>query len=305
MMNMAIPSNYNTRPVQQSPTNHTPPKTPQGTNSQNIKNAATPKKDTKNTWLLWGSALAGTVLVGAGIFLGVKSYRHAEAVKQIPKNLERVFGKSYSKEESLQVVKTYQDLLKIEDQNTFIEKAFHQIKKDFGYEDLKLKLHIVDKPIGETKDSLLQTFGNVDRDEISIYGERERKYILNTIAHEFQHLRQFEYMIRAELMEDSLYELGFNQMKNRSKENPQDVKEMRESAQDLRRFYENLFKPLKPPKIEANTSDYQKAFAYAESVKEDVNISEEAYNNNWLEQEAKQIGVTMQELIGTIQKMKP
>ena len=77
-----------------------------------------------------------------------------EAMKQIPKNLEHIFGRSYSKEDSLQEVKTYQDLLKIEDQNTFIEKAFHQVKKDFGYEDLAIKLQMVDKPIGEEGDVL-------------------------------------------------------------------------------------------------------------------------------------------------------
>ena len=145
--------------------------------------------------------------------------------------------------------------------------------------------------------------GLISGDKISIYRERERKDILNTLAHEFKHLTQFEYMSRAELLEASLYEKAFNALKNRRKDNPQDVKDLRESAQNLRRFYETLFKPLKRPKIESGTPDYQKAFAYAESAKEYVKISEEAYNNNWLEQEAKQVGKTMIELIETLQNM--
>jgi hypothetical protein len=72
-MNMAITSNYNTRSVQQSPTSPTSTQTAQGTNRQNVNNVAKPKKEAKNQLLLWGSALAGTVLLGAGIFLGVKA----------------------------------------------------------------------------------------------------------------------------------------------------------------------------------------------------------------------------------------
>ncbi len=221
-------------------------------------------------------------------------------MKQIPKNLEHIFGRSYSKEDSLQVVKTYQDLLKIEDQNTFIEKAFHQVKKDFGYEDLAIKLQMVDKPIGEEGD-VLKGKGLISGDEISIYTERDRADILNTLAHEFTHLKQFEYRSRAGLIEDSIYEKAFNTLKNKSKNNPQDIKAIREFAQETRKFYEELFKPLNRPKIKTNTPDYLKAFAYAESGTEHANGNKKAYDNNWLEQEAKQVGATMQQFIETIQ----
>ena len=47
-----------------------------------------------------GASIAGIALAGTAAFLGVKSYRHAEAVKHIPQSLELIFGKSYSAEEA-------------------------------------------------------------------------------------------------------------------------------------------------------------------------------------------------------------
>ena len=302
-MNMAIPSNYNynTRPTQAIPTSPVPvsPQAQKTPSLQKVKNA-TPKKDNKKPWLLWGSLLAGAVLLGTASVLSFKAYHQIEAMKQIPKNLEHVFGRSYSKEESLQAVKTYQDLLKIEDQNTFIEKAFHQVKKDFGYEDLSLKLDIVDKPI-EQKGDALKGAGGLLEDTVTIYKQKNREDILNTIAHELNHLRQYEYMSRADLLESSFYEGWFNKLKHRSKENPKDVKDVRESAQEIRELYEELFKPLKRPKIKTNTPDYQKVFAYAESAKEHANQSKEVYQKNWFEQDACQVGTAMKEFIETIQ----
>jgi hypothetical protein len=58
--------------------------------AENIKNVATPKKDAKNPWLLWESALAGTALV-ASVFLVRSRQAELSTTKQIPELLESIF----------------------------------------------------------------------------------------------------------------------------------------------------------------------------------------------------------------------
>ncbi len=185
----------------------------------------------------------------------------------------------------MQAVKTYQDLLKIRDPNAFIEQAFNQVKKDFGYEDLSIKLHIVDKPV-QIQEGVPEGWAYVSRDVVSIYRKSNREQILNSLAHEFNHLRQFEYMSRSNLLEQSYFDRTFNCL-NFDRQNQQHIKGIEEFTQELKMFYENLYRPLSRPKIKPDSPDYSKALAYAESAKEPANKDKEAYKNNWLEQEAK------------------
>jgi hypothetical protein len=296
MMNMAIPSNYNTRPIQQSPTSPTATQTVQGTNNPNIQNIAKPKKEAPNPLLLWGSALAGTALVGAGIFLGVKSYRHAEAVKQIPQNLELIFGKIYSPEEAEQAVKTFQDLLKIKDKKTFIEKAFDHIKNEMGLNDVNPILEI----IKSEKEGNITTHGYATWLSTHIAEDLSKEEILNTITHELKHIEQNRTMVKAGLQDQII--------------TPEVLKELTEGSSNpkkARKTLENMinriYGKVQKNSILPNSPEYKKAETYLHAYLRDDDAvrNYQAYRENPMEIEAFKVGDTMQKVIETIQNMKP
>jgi hypothetical protein len=306
MMNMAIPSNYNTRPVQQSPTNHTPPKTPQGTKSQNIKNAATPKKDTKNPWLLWGSALAGTALVGAGIALCVKDNQaRLSTIKAIPELLESIFGKKYTPNEATTAVKKYRELLQITDRDDFITQAFHYIKQEFGLQEVELKLHITDKGFFNRQGGVASLFGDevsIDKHSHWLDSQRTRIYLLKSITHKLKHIEQCSLIDRAGIRKQAFIQSLVNSKDLFEKfpwldvNNPQHMEVI--SAN-----FDSPFQSLEKIPIHKGTPEFERAQKLWEASL--IYSTKRNYRSNLLEVEAFHVGDEMTRFVQQIINNRP
>jgi hypothetical protein len=307
-MNMAIPSNpsnynYKTSLVQQSPTSSVPVSPPLQTTPslQKVKNA-TPKKDNKKPWLLWGSALVGAALVGTSVFLVRDHQAKLSTTKQIPELLESIFGKQYSPKEAELALKKYQSLLQIKDKEAFITKAFHEVKKDFGLEDVELKLDMTDKGFFNRNGGNASIFKgevSIDKGWDKLDSPGRQAALLKDIAHELKHIEQASLIERAGLWEE--WHLEDLIKKNPELENNSELLKFAKKQIEKSRAsspYRHL------PRIPKDSPEYERACQLykAWTGYTSHEISKKAYRKNLLEVEAFHSGDEMERLIHKIQQ---
>ncbi len=284
--------------------------TTQGTTSNITPQNTTTKPKGNNPWLWAGILIPTAVIVVVATTLGITASQFqkglritpntpdAKAIQEIPELLESIFGKKFSPEEAELAVKNYQSLLQIKDKDEFITKAFHQVKKDFGYENVPIKLKIETSPIDEYK---ITGAGSMGKDTLTVYRELDHKRILDIIAHEFTHVCQHEFMSLGGFIPEVYEEKAFQALSRLDRNNPEDLKTVKEFAEELREFYHTLFSPLNRPPIQAGTPEYQRAKKYADSAKNFINNNDAKYDASFVEQEAKTAGKKMGRFIEIIQ----
>jgi|GEM_PF-4412854 len=248
----------------------------------------------KNNTGKWAAGLAALTAVGlttaAVIWKKGKGLDPTDA-KAL---LKTVFEKDFSDQELEATQAVYKNLLGIKDKEAFIRAAFAQIKKDYGYEQVPMKLEIVSEA---TQHDALKAAGVYSGGKITIFKNRKHNQILNSLAHEFGHLRQHEYLHRAGLIEDVYYNKGWNSLPEFSKENSENVKSLRDFAKEQLDDYTTQFKPLTLTSINSTSPDYERAQKYSEAMRHYVNGSKDDYKNAYHEIEAEKIGLAMQRFV--------
>lgn len=271
------------------------------TNTTSYAPSAPQKKSflEKHWWkLLLG---AGAVAVGA-IALKGKFFAKEKPVdfEKVQQNLAEIFRqKDMTKEQTEAMLKNYQEIYKIEDKNTFIEKLFHQVKKDYGYENVDIKLKITDVPIdgdamkGAGKYSFSQG-------EMEILNTRPKEQIFATITHEFDHVRQeeFQYLTSIERTKQAWKERAEHFLKNKRTKSTGNATGKTTTMEE---FGEEIEKNLTKrwsgrQKFAPDSDEYKLGEKYIESVKSYVNGNKNAYNADFNEQEAEKIGGLMEEV---------
>ena len=160
------------------------------------KEIKTKKKEGLSTGAKWGIGLA---LTATAVIGGIALHKNIK-LKNMQKSFSEIFRRDMTKEETKQLIKNYDDLMKIENIDDFCEKAFKQVKKDYGYENsnILLKVHkITDEALKkedgggwslEKKTMNLRPYLQAGR----TFGYNDKKSLLETLIHEFQHVKQSE-----------------------------------------------------------------------------------------------------------------
>lgn len=163
---------------------------------------------TKKARLSTGAKLAiGITTVLASIYGYKVLHRHLTkpSLEKVAKNFSEIFRRNVPKEEAENIVNRYKNLLEIENTEEFIKKAFEQTKKDYGYEKnpIKLKINKIKDYAGSGdagwtgESGVLSINVLVDKNgKVKNINKRGRKCMLQTIMHEFQHVKQDEIAYR-------------------------------------------------------------------------------------------------------------
>ena len=160
------------------------------------------QKEGMSTGMKWLLGLTGTATVVYAGLVGHRAFSRP-TLELLQKDFKEIFRREVSKEEIPNILQNYKEIMKIENDKEFCEKAFEQVKKDYGYE----KLDIIPTLSEETNtifggqwiisgEAFLLFYKNI----IKLFGGEFNKItkakILDSIFHEFQHVKQTEYCMR-------------------------------------------------------------------------------------------------------------
>lgn len=140
----------------------------------------------KNTGAKLLLILSGIGLAAAGIVAAVKFSKQGY-LKKAQKTFQKVYMRDdISKEETAAILKRFKELEKIKNDNEYIKAVFAEAKKNYGFENLPIKL--ADKNSRLTGKSL----GGCDNlnNEIYLSTTLKREACINTIHHELRHAKQ-------------------------------------------------------------------------------------------------------------------
>lgn len=278
--------------------------------------AASFSKDKKESFLSkhWGKMIIAGAGAALTIFLlaksrntsssgDVKNYIKDNNITFFQEKFKQIFRRNFSKESSEQMLQKYKEIYQIEDKNEFIKKAFKQVKKDYGYETIDLELKIHDSPaqVGTAKAS-----GAYYPDFIFISSNSEKENILGRLAHEFNHIRQDEYVYRLghDIWVDATMQkaiLRTTQLEGASSLSTRRLNELKNEVNRLSGYMKNRFGYW--PKLKEGTPEYIQAEKYLEAKKLNSPYVSESYANNLLEQESLSVGNLMKEVAENIKKM--
>lgn len=218
--------------------------------------------------------------------------------EKVQKNFAEIFGKeNLTKEETEKLVQEYKELFKIKDEDEFTKQAFIQMKKDFGYEYSNIKLKINNDNIMR---NLIKNHGMVEGgfqflNHITVNSKNNKDIILMNLAHEFNHMRQAEYMFRTDKdrcikhITELLIEFD-PKIKNMHDENPE------EFNKSIEEFLNEMFNS--PSEFIKGSPEYIQGQKYFEANSTYLNDKKNLkdYQNNLLEKESSHVGKLMQEV---------
>ena len=195
--------------------------------------------------------------------------------------------------------------MKIEDQKTFIEKAFQQIKTDMGLEDVNVPLEIVkelkDRDLGEVHGNAALDLVRVKADLSSKekLSSEAQESLFSTVAHELNHIRQNREIVQAGLFDDYMKGLIGNRL-------PKKVIAKNKASRlignynEMAALFSSIYGDVKKPSIQKGTPRYQKAEEYLTSRINYDKTTIESYRNNPLEVESYAVGDAMQRFVRSI-----
>ena len=157
--------------------------------------------------------LLGVAATAVTIYGSVVAHRAITkpSIEKVGLNFSEIFRRDISKDQAQAMVNNYKDIFKIDNYKEFCTKLFEQVKKDYGYENVDIKLLIKDLPDGEIKTIL-------DNTNLASYSSRKgvvtlrpvyhiedgamlssaKMDMFTSLMHEFQHAKQSEWAYRTD-----------------------------------------------------------------------------------------------------------
>ncbi len=230
-----------------------------------IKESSNSEKTGMSTGAKWALGILGTAGAVYGAVVGHRMLTKP-SIEKVAKNFSEIFRRDVSKDEAEKLVKKYEELLNIEDTEEFCKKAFEEVKKDYGYENIPITLKINkvkdvngagdagwDSEIGIININLL-----TDRFTEKVFekNRRGRKCELQKIIHEFQHVKQDEiaYRTSRDGIAEAIHETRGNMqnlkanaqslLNGKKYKLEQQAKEMNISVEELRKRLECAIKNI-------------------------------------------------------------
>ena len=185
---------------------------------EEIKKNSKSEKSGMSTGAKWALGIAGTAAAVYGCVVGHRML-NKPSIEKVAKNFSEIFRRDVSKEEALKITERYKEIFKIKDKDEFINKCFEQVKKDYGYEALNIRVgklpeelikicekegkHLgggyrplspVFKEAGKGKWDLVDLTNVV----IEINPHDSKQKIFDILMHEITHLKQHEIAYRTD-----------------------------------------------------------------------------------------------------------
>jgi hypothetical protein len=258
------------------------------------------KKKGLSTGAKWGIGLVSTALAIYGSVVAHRAITRP-TLEKTAKSFSEIFGRNISKEEAKTLLSEYKELFKIKDADEFYEKAFNQVKKDYGLEKANIKLRKLykDDPLLDkyTLGQWREFYGTVFiKMPISQEAERtllktEKLDVISTMIHELKHAKQSELVSR--LPDDVLIDDYSRRWRKRYAElvgpkakTPEEFKKERKlllkdaftkemktklKGKECKDGLQKVFELLNLEKLKPETPEYEQAMKY---LKENVNCSE-------------------------------
>ena len=161
------------------------------------------KKTGLSKGVKWLLGIAGTA---ATIYGGVVLHRQINkpSIEKVAKNFSEIFRKEVSADDAQKMVNRYKEIFEIKDADNFCTKMFEQVKKDYGYSDVGIKLKIekmadtsvaskfskADVAAYSAMDGVLQLNPVHFKDGTMSLGDKQQMF--EAIIHELQHAKQSE-----------------------------------------------------------------------------------------------------------------
>jgi hypothetical protein len=223
-----------------------------------------------STGLKWLLGIGVTAAAVYGAVVGHRALTKPSLEKKVAQNFSEIFRRDVSKDEAQKLVNNYKELLNIEDTEEFVKKAFEQVKKDYGYENvpIELKINKIKNYLGSGDAGWRSENGELsinllidNSGKVCNRNKRGRKCILQTLLHEFQHTKQDEFayrtsrddIVKAILNRKTDQSVMINNIKNiLSKKSKLEIeaKELNISVEDCKKRYEKLLKNLEQGKYD-------------------------------------------------------
>lgn len=117
-------------------------------------------------------------------------------IKSLSRYFSYMFCKKVSIENTVDKMNSYQKLSYITDPKEFCQKAFQQIKKDFGYESIDIPLVFRESKTCDAGWNLANCVIEIYTDISSPLNGLKKADIIENLIHEFRHVRQTEMSYR-------------------------------------------------------------------------------------------------------------
>ena len=163
------------------------------------------KKSGLSTGTKWALGILGTAAAAYGCVVGHRILTKP-SIEKVAKNFSEIFRRDISKDEAEKLVKKYDELLNIKDTEEFCKKAFEEVKKDYGYKNIPIKLEInkvkdfygAGDAAWNSESGIISINLLTDKFTEKVFekNRRGRKCELQKIIHEFQHVKQDEIAYR-------------------------------------------------------------------------------------------------------------
>lgn len=117
-------------------------------------------------------------------------------IKIFSKCFSAIFCKKVSIEKAIETMNLYQKLSYIKDPKEFCQKAFEQIKNDFGYKNIDIPLVFEESGASDAAWNPVYCVMNLYTDISQKFDGLEKANIIEYLIHEFRHVRQTEMSYR-------------------------------------------------------------------------------------------------------------
>lgn len=219
------------------------------------------------------------------------------SLSECQKYFSEIFKKDVSDETARNMLKKYEEIFKIDDAKLFTEKAFNQIKKDYGFEkaDLPLKINLIKvkslcKDLLQGRKTLESGILNNINPSMTLnpicnnsgkLSNQMKKDIFETIYHEFKHLQQEQYCYYADKNK------FFSILKQRIQKSFNiDSNLKQKMIQDLEINYDKCFKNVEIKDVKNQSLLIDKYMKNNANYKMPPEISLKEYKKQILEEEA-------------------
>ena len=254
----------------------------------------------------WAIGILGTA---AAIYGCVVAHRaiNKPTIEKVAKNFSEIFRRDVPKEEATQMLERYKEIFKEKDKDKFIQRCFEQAKKDFGYENLDIKIgKLSQEKIDEAAKNGSKLGGGyypvgvvfndaskggtemvLNNTVVEINPSLSKPELFERIIHELTHAKQHEMVYR--MNKQSFYEAIREARMPTLKGKPELEKIADEYIAEVERIYGNVWGKL--PKINEGSKEYELAQKYLENIRHyksgyRSNAEYNEYIKQFVEQEA-------------------
>lgn len=268
------------------------------------------EKSGMSTGAKWALGIATTTAAVYGCVVGHRML-NKPSIEKVAKNFSEIFRRDVSKEEAQKLVERYREIIKISKTDEYLEKLFEMVKKDYGFNDMELKLIVSKLEDGSFKSFREHSIGGsagILNKEVVIYPLTSGNNLLSsaqrtsfgTMFHELHHIRQDLHAYRTN--PQKLIDAYCKRLENNHPEFIEML--MRENGcsrtiavKDMRADIEKTLNELfgKYSKFKPNSAEYKKGMDYINNIEKYIEDGPEHFTQ-LVEKEAHEISAQARQI---------